>query len=296
MSIKDPVWLSAHVFYSGDLHLLLQKMLLPFLHELKQLNLMEGSFFIRYFEGGKHIRLRMRVFPSMQIAVQTKLEATTSNFFNKYVFPQQKISIAEEQHRLANTIRYVEYIPEYTRYGGESVIRSAEFQFEASSAFILAQIDNSDNWNSHLAFILAIKMHIAFWTAQNFSFDQMKIICNRFIDEWLPSLYIPGNNAEQERARYLQLFFERAIPMKTSLVPAIREFITACSKVYFEEEALRKYYTQSIEVYRSYAHFPFDQYANICISFMHMTHNRLGIANGDEAWLVYLLQFALVNE
>lgn len=296
MRIDNPVWLSAHLFYSGNLHLLLRKLVLPFVNEWVQSPALLGYFFIRYGAGGKHIRFRLLLLPQWENTAKKKLEALTERFFKEHPVPENATPMPGSSTVETNTIWYVEYLPEHNRYGGEEAMRGAEIQFEASSAFVLAQIASSENWNVQHGFILAIKMHLAFWIAQGFTKTQINVVCERFIDEWLPVLYVPGNPAGQERSRYLYLFHEKVQAMNTSLTASIRECHAAFSSHTFDDDPLEQFFERNKEVHSYYAHFSFSAYADICVSFMHMTHNRLGIANGDEAWLVYLLQYGLANE
>lgn len=296
MSSDNPVWLSAHLFYRGNLHLLLKKLVLPFLQEWEQSPALQRYFFIRYGEGGKHIRLRLQLLPQWENAAKEKLEAIAATFFKEHPALENSTSVPGQSAVETEGVRYVVYQPEYNRYGGEEVMRGAEIQFGASAAFVVAQLADSENWSAQQRFLFAIKMHLAFWIAQGFTKAQIKVICERFIDEWLPVLYVPGNPARQERSRYLHLFHEKIQAMNPSLLATINECHAAFSSHAFDDESMAQFFEQNKEVYSHYAHFSFSVYAGICISFMHMTHNRLGIANGDEAWLVYLLQYGLSYE
>ena len=50
-------WISAHIFHAGDLDALITRVAGPLVSDLNP----EGFFFLRYWEGGPHLRLRMRV-------------------------------------------------------------------------------------------------------------------------------------------------------------------------------------------------------------------------------------------
>jgi Lantibiotic biosynthesis dehydratase C-term len=53
-------WLSAHVFYHGDLDVLVGELITPLTKELARRRLARQFFFLRYWDGGPHIRLRVR--------------------------------------------------------------------------------------------------------------------------------------------------------------------------------------------------------------------------------------------
>jgi hypothetical protein len=53
-------WVSAHVFYHGDLDVLVGELISPLTRELVRRRLGRQFFFLRYWDGGPHIRLRVR--------------------------------------------------------------------------------------------------------------------------------------------------------------------------------------------------------------------------------------------
>ncbi|MEV4138390.1 lantibiotic dehydratase C-terminal domain-containing protein [Dactylosporangium sp. NPDC049742] len=56
-------WLSIHLFQRGDLDPLLTGLVPALLDELREEKLAEDAFFLRYWEGGNHVRLRVRALP-----------------------------------------------------------------------------------------------------------------------------------------------------------------------------------------------------------------------------------------
>ena len=53
-------WVSAHVFYHGELDVLVGELISPITKELARRRLARQFFFLRYWDGGPHIRLRVR--------------------------------------------------------------------------------------------------------------------------------------------------------------------------------------------------------------------------------------------
>lgn len=58
--MTEPVWVSAHVFRHDDLDPLLLSHIAPLMAELVADGLVRAFFCLRYWEGGPHVRLRMR--------------------------------------------------------------------------------------------------------------------------------------------------------------------------------------------------------------------------------------------
>src|SRR5881394_1255402 len=52
-------WLSAHLFYQGSLDQLLRQLVSPLVGDLRDRRLIAGHFFLRYWQGGPHVRLRL---------------------------------------------------------------------------------------------------------------------------------------------------------------------------------------------------------------------------------------------
>jgi thiopeptide-type bacteriocin biosynthesis protein len=56
---RESAWISAHVFYQGDLDDLLTHVVAPLTDELTGSGMATGYFFLRYWDGGPHLRLRV---------------------------------------------------------------------------------------------------------------------------------------------------------------------------------------------------------------------------------------------
>src|SRR5690242_11628145 len=52
-------WISMHIFYASNPNPLLTEAVAPLIDELKQQRLIQHYFFIRYWQEGPHIRLRL---------------------------------------------------------------------------------------------------------------------------------------------------------------------------------------------------------------------------------------------
>ncbi|MDA6131158.1 hypothetical protein OSK38_27810, partial [Escherichia coli] len=74
-------WKAYHVFYHGNLDILIQQCIKPITKKLLSEGIAEKFFFIRYWEGGPHIRLRVN-----QLAEDSyKNEEIIVNQINKFL-------------------------------------------------------------------------------------------------------------------------------------------------------------------------------------------------------------------
>jgi len=149
-------WLSAHLFYEGDLDDLLVRAAGPLVSELASGGLITGSFFLRYWEGGSHLRLRvLPVDPSTRNRVQTLITERIGRYLREH--PSADVMSAAEYARLAktmasaegltgytrcmcpnNSIAFIPYRREHDRYGYGQSIEAVERHFTESSRIALS--------------------------------------------------------------------------------------------------------------------------------------------------------------
>ncbi|MVT10604.1 thiopeptide-type bacteriocin biosynthesis protein [Chitinophaga tropicalis] len=151
------IWLSIHIFHKGALNDVLQQLVIPFLEEVKPL-LYEPApyFFIRYGEGGPHIRLRL----------QTATENITT----------LKVVLNRYEHDF--TIQYIPYVQELSRYEN---MQLAEQHFHLSSAYVLSVLTDE-------AFTEAVKLNVTML----YGLPDALLICREFVQSWLPRVHEPN--------------------------------------------------------------------------------------------------------
>ncbi len=147
-------WLSVHLFYQGSSDLLLRELVLPLVAELREGNLLARYFFLRYWRGGPHIRLRLLPHDgSGATDVRTAARRHSHRFFA--VHPSADTLSPEEYARQArvldraepgepdlplqsnNSLRVFEYRPEHHKYGTGAPLAAVERHFERSSDLAL---------------------------------------------------------------------------------------------------------------------------------------------------------------
>ncbi|HWV66866.1 thiopeptide-type bacteriocin biosynthesis protein [Chitinophaga sp.] len=249
-------WLCVHLYYRGSLDELLTGCVGPFLDAY--LHLMEARtpyFFIRYPQGGNHIRLRMH----------TRYHALLTALLQRHT---QAALLPFAVH-----CRQQEYIPETARYGNEASIVWAENYFHLSSFQTM-------QWLIHKkpqAPVFAICQHMALLTLGGFSTAQQLALCNYFIDDWIRIFKSP------EHKELIIAAFERLLlSQKAMLLPAIyRQYLD------WRNDAGITAKLRNITHHYLHAGFSDEQLAVALTGMMHMTHNRLGIDNQEEAYIMY---------
>lgn len=157
-------WISLHIFYVGALEPLLLDAVQPLVQDLRERRLLQRFFFIRYWQEGPHLRLRL--LPGEGVAredVQRRAEEALRAYLRDnpslYTLNNEKRSPSYKEMFLAeyslkkwqefygdsdempmrpnNSVHAIPYEPEYGRYGGSDGIELAEWHFEKSSEIVL---------------------------------------------------------------------------------------------------------------------------------------------------------------
>lgn len=286
-------WISAHIFYSGNHDLMLQKLIAPFvennLHLLVELS---PWFFIRYWEGGDHIRLRLHHVKGHFL--KEDLVNIAADFFKRY--PAQRNKQVDQDNDLFpdNSVQFISYVPEIQRYGNVRSLSWAESYFAASSTLILKWI--ADRKNKNTSFIEAIKLHLMLIYAAWFNGINIKGLCVGFIDSWVIRLCDPLNDIPVQKQLWLQQFGRSFEPQKEQLTAAVLNFWEQISNKQLPEE-LHRFNELNLQIMLQYQNegFPVNKIQAIIQSLMHMTHNRLGISNRDESYVMYCTHQSLLN-
>ncbi|WP_433510461.1 lantibiotic dehydratase C-terminal domain-containing protein [Nonomuraea sp. CA-143628] len=148
-------WVSAHVFYHENLDPLLTNAAGPLIAELAGSGLAEATFFLRYWDGGPH--LRFRALPA-DPAHRTEVERVIAERFEKYL-AENPAGRAMSQRDYAgigealaqweglpghterlfpnNSLSFIPYRREHDRYGTGASMEAVERHFAESSHIAL---------------------------------------------------------------------------------------------------------------------------------------------------------------
>ena len=328
-SKNKKVWLAAHLYYSGNSDFFIIKAIAPFIQQVLKSKKVKHYFFIRYWERGPHIRIRFKGNSDVLI---NEIKPFIIDFFQKYYdqYPSKRqdpewVKDLPENEKWFpnNSIQFVEYEPEVERYGGIKAIAIAEEQFQASSAAIIKKMMRTPDFDYNTSLGMAIKLHLLFAKAMNMNINEMKLFFTAIAYHWFDKAY-PHNihklSAEQkeELTKKIKDAFKNTFEAsKTGLINLHRNILSALeAEDSFSESELNVWYKKNKKIAEKLeankllpgASGYHNYYAKmvgisteksilwmILESYVHMTNNRLGILNRDEAYLGYLIKESLAN-
>ncbi|WP_052809896.1 lantibiotic dehydratase C-terminal domain-containing protein [Streptomonospora alba] len=141
-------WVSAHAFYHGDLDLLVTEGIAPLTAELDSAGVLRRWFFLRYWEGGPHVRLRLLPERGGRARVEQAVLDGLAGYFRacpsrepmrrdrylhmaSFYARRERMEAFETDLRPDNSVAFLPYRREYDRYGGAG--EAVERHFAESS-------------------------------------------------------------------------------------------------------------------------------------------------------------------
>ncbi len=305
--INKRSWISLHIFYNGDLNKLLWKLLIPFVEQLYTSHLINHYFFIRYWEGGTHIRLRI---------------LPTGNLSPEWI-ENGLINALETNRALQEEVRIVltEYVPEFKRYGGSHSINLAEECFEYSSNAIMKILKQHEkDWNYSNAISFAMQMHLLFLKNSGMNDSEIQQFLDFLIQANISFAVKEGRNIDlEEKMKSILTYFENSYNQQKESIDYM------CNVLWMQEtntfDGWRESWSKNIQsLITKYNNLdlkggieapqwigiitdlpvPSDQLRKWTIwnSYFHMSNNRIGLHLRDEPFIYFVLKkglFAIFN-
>lgn len=285
-------WVSVHLFCDRECFDVLRIGVQRFL--ILNRKFFKMFFFIRYSENGFHIRLR--ILPSKYASVHDLKDKIRSYFCDLIIFDEIDLSFKKVYF-----VHFVDYIPEFTRYGGESNIFLVEKMFYFSSLTVLnfynlilpKYIRNSYDLLYSFSLIFALKMNLIFIKSFNLSLNYELNFYKRNVSIWLPSVRY-GSKIDYSDIQIFNLFETSFENLDPNLINSLLDFyanlceniITDRNLIDWHKKCL--YFSKRFKsVYCDINEFE-NSFFSIGQSIIHMTNNRLGVLNGDESFLSYI--------
>lgn len=274
------IWESVYIYYADEGDIILKELVIPYLDKLQEcLHFSPAFFFIRYFEQGYHIRLRI------------ELDRTEKKMARALL--NEMLACYHAAKNVDVSLKYSPYEPEVDRYGNTDTIKFAEQQFAVSTKAVLKWLASSQHITLSERYLQALKLHLAFFVSIALSSSKAQLICDQFIAGWLPRLYAKDTSVALQCQLFLQHFESEYLkyePMLLRVIPAYGDLLAKP-----DAAGLDSYLLINKTVFSAYKAAGIgEQKINAVLgSFMHMTNNRLGIANSDEAFIIYLVKKSL---
>ncbi|MFF4323638.1 thiopeptide-type bacteriocin biosynthesis protein [Streptomyces sp. NPDC001568] len=157
--MDESPWVSAHIFHQGDTDQLILGVLGPLTARLRDTGLSDADFFLRYWEGGPHVRLRVSV-PAVEnrgpvrTAISTACDAWFRDhpsvpYLDQEQYTRQAGVLAAREGMTAHatrlypndSVRFIPYRREYRRYGTGEHMAAVERHFAESSGIALSLLE-----------------------------------------------------------------------------------------------------------------------------------------------------------
>ncbi|HWS38497.1 MAG TPA: thiopeptide-type bacteriocin biosynthesis protein [Actinoplanes sp.] len=309
-------WLSVHVHYHGDLDRLLREAVRPLIAETGH-----EHFFVRHWQGGPHLRLRLRpAVPTTAALIEghvggflTAHPSTRPVTETDYRAAASSLLTVEPGHDRAeplvpdNTIQPRPYHPEYARYGGTAAaMRAVERHFTASSELVLRMLADDGAAGRRTGSALTMMLTAAMVAAGGP--DRLTGHLGDRQRNWGRRLMsgVPDDaegwfEAKYQRQRHTLV---RTVEQVMELVesgatdragPALADWATSVITLRDELTGLRRTggFTPT-EVFMADDGDDADL-RSVLLFCSHMHNNRLGVSLPEEAYLMYLLWRAVAE-
>ncbi|MDT0716827.1 thiopeptide-type bacteriocin biosynthesis protein [Staphylococcus chromogenes] len=160
-------WKSYHIFiHDYTYHDIFVK---DYLSNLLHSENIDNYFFIRYWQGGPHIRLRMKISDADKMKdllveevknfkeiYTTSITLNPDDFYQKQNFYGENIESEDLYWYKDLTVIEIPYIPEYNRYGGKEYISYSEKIFKESSKVVLCVLEKQPKLNKKILYSVLI--------------------------------------------------------------------------------------------------------------------------------------------
>ena len=284
-------WLSAHLFFTDDsiyaegCDRVLLESVQPLAEDWRQLG--RRWFFIRYSEGGLHVRLR--VFgptPWLEEVARPAIEKA-----------------ATESHRIER-LTFVDYEPEVERYGGPHGVVMAEELFHQSSIAALELLrkiepeDRSARFGKALLAML-VQLHTFFGDRDaatavvdgyGTNYLRAQVPDAREQELWMEAFRSGFDRQADRLAQYVEVAWE-ALDQGEELTPELDRFRDAMQR---HAAALRRLFEGGLLLVEGHAVAEsLETKQRVVSSYLHMMNNRLGVTIREECYLSVLIQRAL---
>jgi thiopeptide-type bacteriocin biosynthesis protein len=334
--IMQQDWISIHIFYHGDQNYLIVNCIAPLVEELREQGLIRRYFFIKYWVEGPHVRLRF--LPARDADVE-KLkwlaeQAITSflqrrpalyslgydtfapiyknMFVGEYGEARWKEVYGDDgvmPLRPNNTFDYIEYEPEFFRYGGAEGVELAEWHFEQSSDTVIGLLRGINVSVQSILLGRSIQLALPFFYGVFETDERVLHALDQYIATWL------GRDPQQShRINQYEKKYQRMSTMLVQRIEKIRAYMldehSLARRTETEENwkkhivdfrlQMQKLYTENkltaaFESPQASSFTLDDVYHYLQSSYVHMTNNRLGVSIPQEVYIGYLLKRTLTD-
>ncbi|PZD93084.1 hypothetical protein DNH61_25225 [Paenibacillus sambharensis] len=270
------MWVAYHIYYHNvskydELLILLAE----HLERYRVSGSMNKWFFIRYWEGGPHLRVRM-LNPSPMLIVDELLSKARAfmaihpsltqwsrdEYYANHKFDGEELDKNQLAWHEDGEIVSYEYMPEYDRYGGEAVMDHNENMFMCSSKLCVELLHMSKGeFFRKLLFSCALTSQLVIQLRSAYDCSNSEAYYTFYKEMW--SSFVDGRGQDLKIMNFLHKN-EVALEKASQILLASESVQGFISEIQSELQTIRS----SVQ----------DDYMDyIVASHIHMTNNRLGI-------------------
>jgi thiopeptide-type bacteriocin biosynthesis protein len=278
-------WLAAHLVLAGGvLSAEADRAILDFIAPLAETALAERQirrfFFLRYDDGTPHLRFRL-------CGWSHRLHAEIRPRIERWAGAGRPIT----------RVAWVPYEPEIERYGGRLGVRLAEDLFHGSSLSAIALLRRSAGSGREALLGKALLAAVLLLHTLTGSRALSTAVCRRLLDGGMPALEGPSgltrSGFEQALARQAQtlgVYLEaawRRLSRGEALTPELDAYRRALTPL---ATRLRRLHARA-QLFTGAPPAPSfeDSLSRLLPSYLHLMHNRLGVARAEEIYLAGLI-------
>ena len=322
-------YLSVHIYYNTtDLRPVLLDCVDPLIRQLQEANMLSRYFFVRYWEGGCHVRLRLLpgdgvtyddLRAKVEPAVKMFLDETPSLFdpdhetlrslmrslyeyeygreeFIRRFGPDGNIEIADN-----NSFCYIPYKPEYGRYGGMHGIELSEQHFHISSTIALESLreSNSHIRSSTLGLALQLMFHFAvvFFESKERVVDFFREYSARWHELSVSEKFVQGlDHLYEAQETHILAHFSQVDRIHQNLGGTQNDVLSKWIRhAYWLRDNINQLYAAGKLGLTPPATSLDSAIRRLLTSYIHMMSNRLGVLILEEMYMAHLIVRALTR-
>lgn len=281
-------WISVYLYHNISFEDVILGLLNPLIDNLYKKGYIKSYFFIRYWEGGPHIRFRILTDRTKSsIEIKNYMQTFSCAYFNS-------LKIDNTFH-----IEFNQYERELQRYGGNDGIIISENFFHDSSKITIKILRHYYNfWNYSLAISFALQMHIIFAKEFFANAEESSMFFKKIHENWLYySLKKDKDNQTTiEEINKINNYFNKSYILQKEKVKKILYTIYCNDNIdiHFNKVWI-DYWALSCKKASEKISKNANLYTNsemmliLYDSYIHMTNNRLGIYLRDESYIAFIL-------
>lgn len=289
-------WVSVHIpvacaVYTAAYDERLRALAVPVINRCVGAGIASKAFFVRYSDGGPHIRLRVLPTAGRATAVRSVIESVCERGTPSGGLP----------------IQWSVYVPETARYGGSCALAASETLFHASSQVSLAMLDGVIAADRSARTGRALGLSLAMCQAWFGDVAAIARFARRYSQSVLSGQlgYLPGDRQLLARGK-IERAADVAAGASATLVRALWDELAAGRAMSGPVERFRvalRQFRSAIEGLAEGGSIPPSVHpmprstaatlGDLVGSHIHMTNNRIGISPIEECYIMATLHRAL---